>query len=111
MAHAEPCVRYREFHCDVPPGRELGVQLQRRRSEPVGYQITEIETEGNPFILEWNKRSARTFPADVIRVGDIIVRVNAARTHKEIVNELKQPELPWLLVIARIDEVSEGSWV
>ena len=79
------------------------MQLQRRRSEPVGYQITEIETEGNPFILEWNERSARTFPDDVIRVGDIIVRVNEARTRKDIVNVLKQPALSWLLVIARIE--------
>ena len=92
-----------EFPVDVPPGKGLGVQLQRRRSEPVGYQITEIETEGNPFILEWNERSARTFPDDVIRVGDIIVRVNEARTRKEVAKMLNQPELEWILVIARLE--------
>ena len=95
--------QYKLFHVDVPPGKGLGVQIQRRRREPAGYEITAIETEGDPFILQWNKRSAETFPNDVIRVGDIIVRVNAARTHKDIVNVLKQPELSWLLVIARIE--------
>ena len=79
------------------------MQLQRRRSEPAGYDITAIETEGDPFILQWNKRSAETFPDHVIRVGDIIVRVNAARTRKEIVKVLKEPALQWILVIARLE--------
>ena len=94
---------YNLHHVDVPPGKGLGVQIERRRREPAGYEITGIETEGDPFILQWNKRSAETFPDNVIRVGDIIVRVNAARTQKEIVNVLKQPEEQWLLLIARIE--------
>ena len=94
---------YKLFHVDVPPGKGLGVDIQWRRRDPVGYEITAIVTAGDPFILQWNKRSAVTFPHNVIRVGDIIVRVNAARTHKDIVNVLKQPELRWLLVIARIE--------
>ena len=92
-----------EFHVDVPPGKGLGVQIQRRRREPAGYEITVIETEGDPIILQWNKRSAETVPEDVIRVGDIIVRVNAARTRKEIVKVLKEPALQWILVIARLE--------
>ena len=79
------------------------MHLQRRRREPAGLEITVIETEGDPFILQWNKRSADTFPENVIRVGDIIVRVNAATIHKEIVKVLKQPELQWILVIARLE--------
>ena len=91
------------FHVDVRPGKKLGVDIQWRRIEPAGYQITAIETEGDPFILQWNKRSAETFPPDVIRFGDIIVRVNAASTRKEIWNVLKKPEEEWLIVIARIE--------
>lgn len=90
------------FHVDVPPGKGLGVQIQRRRREPAGYQITAIETEGDPVILQWNKRSAETSPENVINVGDIIVRVNAARSHSDIVNVLQQPEEQWIHVIARI---------
>ena len=94
---------YNLHHVDVPLGKGLGADIQWRRRDPVGYEITAIVTAGDPFILQWNKRSAVTFPHNVIRVGDIIVRVNAARTHKEIVNVLKQPEEQWLLVIARIE--------
>ena len=79
------------------------MDIQWRRRDPVGYEITAIVTAGDPFILQWNKRSAETFPENVIRVGDIIVRVNAATIHKEIVKVLKQPELPWILVIARLE--------
>ena len=96
-----------EFPVDVPPGKGLGVDIQWRTRQPVGYEITAIRTEYDPFILQWNERSAQTFPKYVIRVGDIIVRVNAARTHKDIVNVLKQRDLPWLLVIARIDDIQE----
>jgi len=96
-----------EFPVDVPPGKGLGVDIQWRTRQPVGYEITAIRTEYEPFILQWNERSAQTFPKYVIRVGDIIVRVNAARTHKDIVNVLKQQDLPWLLVIARIDDIQE----
>ena len=92
-----------EFPVDVPPGKGLGVDIQWRRREPAGYQITAIETKGDPFILQWNKRSAETFPDNVIRVGDIIVRVNEARTRKEVAKMLNQPELEWILVIARLE--------
>ena len=92
-----------EFPVDVPPGKGLGVDIQWRRRDPVGYEITAIVTAGDPFILQWNKRSAETFPENVIRVGDIIVRVNAATIHKEVVKVLKQKELPWILVIARLE--------
>ena len=95
--------QYKLFHVDVPPGKGLGVQIERRRREPAGYEITGIETEGDPFILQWNKRSAVTFPHNVIRVGDIIVRVNEARTRKEVAKMLNQPELEWILVIARLE--------
>mgnify|MGYP003328217315 CR=1 FL=1 len=91
------------FHVDVPPGKGLGVDIQWRRRDPVGYEITAIVPAGDPFILQWNKRSAVTVPDNVIRVGDIIVRVNAATIHKKIVKVLKQPELEWILVIARIE--------
>ena len=37
------------------------------------------------------------------RVGDIIVRVNEARTRKEVAKMLNQPELEWILVIARLE--------
>ena len=88
---------------DVPPGKGLGVDIQWRRRDPVGYEITAIVTAGDPFILQWNKRSAETFPDNVIRVGDIIVRVNEARTRKEVAEVMKQPALQWILVIARLE--------
>ena len=91
------------YHVDVPPGKGLGVDIQWRRRDPVGYEITAIVTAGDPFILQWKKRSAETFPENVIRVGDIIVRVNAATIHREIVKVLKQPELQWIRVIARLE--------
>ena len=94
---------YNLYHVDVPPGKGLGVDIQWRRRDPVGYEITAIVTAGDPFILQWNKRSAVTFPDNVIRVGDIIVRVNEARTRKEVAKMLKQPELEWILVIARLE--------
>ena len=94
---------YKLYHVDVPPGKGLGVDIQWRRIEPAGYETTAIATAGDPFILQWNKRSAETVPADVIRVGDIIVRVNKARTRKEVAKMLNQPELEWILVIARLE--------
>ena len=91
------------YHVDVPPGKGLGVHIQRRRREPAGYEITAIEPAFDPFILQWNKRSAETFPENVIRVGGIIVRVDAATIHKEVVKVLTQLELEWILVIARLE--------
>ena len=91
------------FHVDVPLGKGLGVDIQWRTRQPVGYEITAIRTEDDPFILQWNERSAQTFPKYVIRVGDIIVRVNEARTRKEVAKMLNQPELEWILVIARLE--------
>ena len=79
----------------------LGVQLKKRRREPAGYQITEIPTAGDHFVLGWNARSAQPRPDDVLRVGDIIVQVDAATTHTEIMDVLTHPEERWLLVIAR----------
>ncbi len=72
------------FPVEVPPGLGLGVQLKKRRREPAGYEITEILTAGDHFVLGWNARSAQTFPDDVLRVGDIIIQANAATTHTEI---------------------------
>ena len=44
-----------------------------------------------------------TKPKDVVRVGDIIVRVNEDRTRKEVAEVMKQPALQWILVIARLE--------
>ena len=55
----------RLFRVDVPPGVGLGVQIAKRRNnEPAGCEITGIPTDGDHFVLKWNKRSAQTFPAD-----------------------------------------------
>ena len=52
-------------------------------------------------MLEWNHRSAQTFPDDMIRVGDVIVRANVAHSPDDIEEVLRLQSMTRLLVVAR----------
>ena len=90
----------RFFHVEVPRGCAFGVRVQQSTKGPVlGATILELGSSG--FVLEWNHRSALTFPDDVIKVGDVIVRANAARIPDDIEEVLRLQDEPRLLVVAR----------
>ena len=56
------------------------------------------------FVLsEWNERSAQTFPSDVLRVGDVIVRANEADTPTGIIDVMKVMTVGKIFVVARIE--------
>ena len=53
------------------------------------------------FVVEWNLRCAQTFPDDAIKIGDVIVIANSARSPDIILEVLSEPGEPRLLILAR----------
>ena len=103
----EPPLPVRLFSVEVPPKRKLGVHWERRRRRPAGLMITEIASkEHGGFVLEHNERSKKTFPLDVVQVGDVIVRVNEAETPEGIIDMMASTcgyRTRKMFVIARIE--------
>ena len=87
----------RRFHVDVPAGVAVGVKV---RKTVVGVEVRELGSSG--FVVEWNHWSGLTFPEDMIIVGDIIFRANAAQNPDAILDELAlRRHKPRLLIVAR----------
>ena len=48
-------------------------------------------------VAEWNRMSARTFPEDALRPGDIITRVNAISIDTSLPKGMETEPLLWAL--------------
>ena len=96
------------FHVDMPSGPVLGARVRPHDDEPVGLEVVGVQVEGHGFIVQWNRRCAVVFPNDMLRVGDIIIAANEARTPADIERVLLDASKARLLVISRA--MSELQW-
>ena len=95
--------RFRYFSVDVPVGRALGLQIRKTTSGAVAGAVVRglASQDSGAFVTEWNQRCDRTFPDDAIKIGDVIVIANSARSPDSIVEVLSEPGEPRLLILAR----------
>ena len=66
----EQKARYRTFNVDICKAKSVPLGLQVSTLDGFGLEVIKVK-EASP-VVEWNRMSARTFPDDVLRAGDII---------------------------------------
>ena len=66
----EQKARYRTFSVDICKAKSVPLGLQVSTLDGFGLEVIKVK-EASP-VEEWNRMSARTFPEDVLRPGDII---------------------------------------